>query len=257
MNASNPPPMRWHCPQHVPFEGPAYLATWIRQSGHVLTSTELWKEAVFPQSDEYDGLFILGGPMNAYEVEKYAWLAAEQHFVARAIFDRKPILGVCLGAQLLAVVLGGTVTEDVEKEIGWFPVALTPTGRDSILFRDFPDQFMALHWHGDYFSIPPGAVRIARSEACDEQAFVYENHVVGLQFHLESDKHSIAAMIQHCGDDICCGHYIQDSHAIEDCANHLPASHRLLSKLLDNLCNCARTPRSARLILDHEQRQAT
>ena len=112
---------------------------------------------------------------------------------------------------------------------------------------------MAFHWHGDYFSIPPGAVHIARSEPCEQQAFVYENHVVGLQFHLESDKQSIDAMIQHCGDDISCGHYIQDPCAIHDGTDHLPANHRLLSKLLDNLCNCARTPRSARLVLDHEQ----
>lgn len=227
--------MRWHCLQHVPFEGPAYLATWVQHKGYVLTSTELWKEAAFPQTEEYDGLFILGGPMNVYDDKKYSWLAAEKEFIARAISERKSILGVCLGAQLLAVVLGGSVTEMFDKEIGWFPVDLTAAGRDSILFRDFPDLFMAFHWHGDCFSIPPRAIHVARSDACEEQAFVYENHVVGLQFHLESNEESIAAMIQHCGDDLCCGRYIQDPYSIEDCAGCLPAAHRIVAKLLDNL----------------------
>jgi GMP synthase-like glutamine amidotransferase len=237
--------MRWHCLQHVPFEGPAYLATWVQHKGYVLTSTELWKDAAFPNTDEYDGLFILGGPMNVYEIEKYSWLALEQHFIARAIIERKPILGVCLGAQLLAVVLGGSVTEMFDKEIGWFPVDLTHAGRDSSLLRDFPDEFIAFHWHGDSFSIPPGAIHVARSEACDEQAFTYENRVVGLQFHLESDESRIAAMIQHCGEDLSCGQYIQDPYCIKDCTVHLPAAHRLLFRLLDNLSSCSAMPRSA------------
>ena len=123
--------MRWHCLQHVPFEGPGYLAAWAQSRGYTLSSTELWKGATFPSSDEYDGLFILGGPMNAYEVEQNSWLAPEQQFIARAVFERKLILGVCLGAQLLAAVLGGSVSEMSDKEIGWYPVELTPAGRDS------------------------------------------------------------------------------------------------------------------------------
>ena len=96
--------MRWHCLQHVPFEGPGYLAAWVQSRGYALSGTNLWEQTTFPRTDEYDGLFILGGPMNVYEGEKHPWLALEQHFIARTIIERKPILGVCLGAQLLAVV---------------------------------------------------------------------------------------------------------------------------------------------------------
>ena len=245
MNGPSPSLMRWHILQHVPFEGPAYLATWAKRSGCSLTCTEFWKEVSFPKTHEYEGLFILGGPMNVYEDKKHPWLAAEKEFIGRAISDRKPILGICLGAQLLAVVLGGSVTENLDKEIGWFPVDLTRAGRDSSLLREFPDQFMAFHWHGDRFSIPPRAIHVARSEACDEQAFVYENHVVGLQFHLESTENSIAAMIKHCGEDMSCGPYIQDPCAIEDCGNYLPGAHRLLFKLLDNLSSCSATRQAA------------
>lgn len=227
--------MRWHCLQHAPFEGPASLETWAYERGHVFTTTKLWKSTAFPNPYDCDGLFILGGPMNVYEVGKYPWLAAEQHFIARAISKRKPILGVCLGAQLLAAVLGGTVVEMLDKEIGWFPVDLTPAGRQSLLLHDFPDQFAAFHWHGDRFSIPSGAVHIARSEACEEQAFVYDNHVVGLQFHLESQQPSISAMIKHGGDDISCGQYIQDPCAMEHDSGALSTAHRLLFSLLDRL----------------------
>jgi GMP synthase-like glutamine amidotransferase len=231
--------MRWHYLQHVPFEGPAYLASWAQRRGYVLTSTELWRNAIFPSRDEYDGLFILGGPMNVYEDDKYPWLAPEKEFIAQAISQRKPVLGVCLGAQLLSVVLGGSVTKNRHKEIGWFPVELTPAGRGCALFRDFTDQSMAFHWHGDRFSIPPRAIHIARSDGCDEQAFVYENHVVGLQFHLETMRENIAALVEHCGEEIVPGSFVQDREAIETGADNLPAAHAQLERLLDALCVAA------------------
>jgi GMP synthase-like glutamine amidotransferase len=227
--------MRWHCLQHVPFEGPAHLASWAQRRGYELTFTELWRDATFPSGHGYDGLFILGGPMNVYEDEQYPWLAPEKHFIARAVSERKPILGVCLGAQLLAVVMGGSVTRNRHKEIGWFPVELTPAGRDSALLRDFPDRFTAFHWHGDRFSIPPPAIHVARSEACNEQAFVYEHRVVGLQFHLETTRENVAALVEHCGDEIVRAPYIQDRRTVEASTDNLPTTHGLLEKLLDAL----------------------
>jgi GMP synthase (glutamine-hydrolysing) len=173
--------------------------------------------------------------MNVYEDSTYRCLAPEREFIERAITDRKLILGVCLGAQLLSVVLGGSVNQLVEKEIGWFPVQLTQAGRDSSLLRGLPDWFMAFHWHGDCFSIPPGAVHIARSDACEQQAFAYANHVIGLQFHLETSRENVASMIQNCGDDLSCGPFIQDPYSLEDGTEHMSAAHQLLYKLLDNL----------------------
>lgn len=126
MDANHDPlPMRWCCLQHVPFEDPGHLATWCQVRGYPLTCIELWKDRALPAPDEFEGLFVLGGPMNVYEDEKYRWLAVEKELIAQAITDGKPILGVCLGAQLLSVMLGGTVIEMVDREIGWFPVRLT------------------------------------------------------------------------------------------------------------------------------------
>lgn len=235
--------MRWHCLQHVPFEGPGKLATWVSSRRNTLTTTQLWRSATFPAQGEYDGLFILGGPMNVYEVDRYPWLAAEEHFIARAISQRKPILGVCLGAQLLAVVLGGSITAMPQGEIGWHPVELTRHGRQSELLATFPKRFTAFHWHGDTFSIPPGAVHAACSEACENQAFIYENHVVGLQFHLESDQASICRMIEQVGVDGVSGSFIYDP-VLREADVRMSDGNRLLFELLDNLSTYVRVPTS-------------
>ncbi len=133
--------------------------------------------------------------MNVYEEAEYPWLAAEKAFIAAAIGAGKPVLGICLGAQLIAAVLGGTVSKGPQPEIGWYPVELTPAGRELPLFAGFPDRFTALHWHGDTFSIPPGATHVASSAACANQAFAYDGgRVVGLQFHLEETRESLAQL---------------------------------------------------------------
>lgn len=200
-----------------------------------MNRVEMWKNVSFPALDALDGLFILGGPMNVHEEDRHPWLAPEKKFIEAAVRAGKPTLGICLGAQLLSVVLGGRVTRNPRKEIGWFPVRVTPSGRETDLFRDFPDEFMAFHWHGDRFTIPPGAVHAARSDACGEQAFVYQGRVVGLQFHLESTEESIRVLIENCGKEITCAPYIQDPPAMEECTSRLPEIHDLLDRLLTRI----------------------
>lgn len=230
--------MRWHCLQHVPFERPSHLATWAATRGHTLAVTNLWDEhSLLPEATEYDGLFILGGPMNVYEDSIYPWLAKEKRFIAEAVASGKPILGICLGAQLLSVVLGGEVTRAAEKEIGWFPIQLSTAGQASPLFHAFASPLMAFHWHGDRFLIPPGATHIATSDACAEQAFVYNDRVVGLQFHLEVDAISIAALIENCRDELVDGRCIQEASAMLNCDQWLATAHEQLFKLLDRLAS--------------------
>lgn len=227
--------MRWHWLQHVPFERPGLLATWVANRCYTLTITNLWAGEPFPVVDDYDGLFILGGSMNVYEDALYPWLADEKAFIAEGVARGKPILGICLGAQLLAVVLGGVVTKARYKEIGWFPVALTADGHTSELFHGFASPLTVFHWHGDRLTIPPGATHIATSDGCAEQAFVYGNRVVGLQFHLETDANSIAAVIDHCSDELVLGSYIQDAAALRSSTEWFRPAHEQLFKLLDRL----------------------
>jgi GMP synthase (glutamine-hydrolysing) len=123
----------------------------------------------------------MGGPMNVYQMDEFPWLAREKKFIEEAVNARKKVLGIDLGAQLIADVLRGSVRRNEYSEIGWYPVQLTQAGQQSLLFGSLPAEFNVLHWHGDTFELPPSATHIARSKACENQAFTYGDNVVSLQ----------------------------------------------------------------------------
>ena len=177
--------MRIHSLEHAPFEGPGRIAAWAAERGHTLARTALHDSEALPLLDDFDLLVIMGGPMSIHEHRAHPWLPIEKRFLTEAILARKPILGICLGAQLLADVLGGKVFQNDEKEIGWFPVRVFDRRPP---FAAFPEQLTVMHWHGDTFTIPEGARRVAESDACANQAFVHGDRVVGLQFHIELEK---------------------------------------------------------------------
>lgn len=172
--------------QHDAAEGVGALSDWAKSRGHQLRGTRLFADEALPPLASFDFLIVLGGPMNVYQWEKYPWLKRETAFIGDAISDGKIVLGLCLGAQLIAAASGGKVTRNRETEIGWFPVELTGDGaREASPLSFLPRAFEALHWHGDTFSIPPNATHLARSAACEHQAFMLGERVLGLQFHLE------------------------------------------------------------------------
>ncbi|CAD7767077.1 MAG: Glutamine amidotransferase class-I [Candidatus Argoarchaeum ethanivorans] len=164
-----------------------------------------------PEPEEFDWLIVMGGPMNIYEEDRFAWLAIEKIFIRDAINSGKIVLGVCLGAQLIASVLGAKIYKSQYPEIGWFDVRLTDEAQESQVFRQFPKRFTAFHWHGDMFDLPPGATWIAESDACRNQAFEYggRGRVIGLQFHLDTTLESIRRLVEHCGDELISGKYVQ------------------------------------------------
>ena len=228
--------MRLHSLEHEPFEGLANIEVWANRKGHTITRTRLFENQEFPDMNDFDWLVIMGGSMNIYEYEKYPWLIPEKKFIANAIANKKKLLGICLGSQLIADVLGGKVSRNDYKEIGWFPVSLTTLGKKSRIFNNFPDRFMSIHWHGDTFCIPDGAVRIAQSQGCENQAFEYDNgRVVGLQFHIEYSESSINLMVHNCLDDIKEGKYMQKSEEILNNIDNVQETNRLLGILLDNM----------------------
>lgn len=194
----------------------------------------LFNNEELPDIDDFDWLVIMGGSMNIYEEEKYPWLVQEKNFIAEAIASKKIVLGVCLGAQLIADILDGKVTKNKYGEIGWFPVTLTREARNSSIFSSFPEKFMAFHWHGDTFKIPPGAKRIAESEGCAAQAFEY-GRAIGLQFHLDYSVESINLMFQNCGNEIVDGKYIQKPDEIVSQISNVQGIQRLLNLMLDNI----------------------
>ncbi len=227
--------MRVQVLQHVDFEDAAGIADWAAARGHGMAATRLFAGDPLPGVDDFDFLVVMGGPMNIYEHLEYPWLEQEKAFLRRAVDADKAVIGVCLGAQLLSDVLGGTVRQGVHKEIGWLPVRSTPEAYGHRLFRGFPAAYTPLHWHGDTFSIPPGAVRVADSEACQNQAFALGDRVVGLQFHLETTAASLERLVANCGHELVEGPYIQQPDQLRAGLKHTKQTHRLLATLLDRM----------------------
>ncbi len=226
--------MRIHYLQHVPFEDLANIDAWAKKRGHDVSGTMLFQDEPLPALDEFDWLIIMGGPMNIYEHDKYPWLVREKEFIRRAIDADKIVLGICLGAQLMADVLGGKVRRNEHKEIGWFPVRLTADAMRSPVFRVLPEEFVAFHWHGDTFDIPPGAVRTAESQACRNQAFVM-GKAVGLQFHLESSMDSIDHLILNCSDELKDGKYVQRPKELLSHLDRFPEIRILMEVFLSHM----------------------
>jgi GMP synthase-like glutamine amidotransferase len=178
--------MRVHWLQHAEHEDLGCIGPWLRGHGHRVTGTRLHRGDELPDAHDFDWLIVMGGPMNIYEHDRHPWLIREKFLIRDACVKKKKVLGICLGAQLVADVLGGAVSENREVEIGWFDVTLTEEARKSSLFEGFPATFPAFHWHGDTFAYPRGATPLMSSVACERQAFAWgEGRVLGLQFHLE------------------------------------------------------------------------
>ena len=202
--------MRLHYLQHVPFENPGSILTWAKENNWVITNTQLYNHDPLPKQEEFDWLVVMGGPMNIYEEEKYPWLADEKKFLRAAIASGKVIIGLCLGGQLIADVIGGKVTQNPCKEIGWLPVRLSEEALSSPLFSFFPKQPIVFQWHGDTFSVlPEDAKCIAESDGCKQQAFVYKNRVFGFQYHLENTLSIIKGLVENCGDEMVPDVYVQ------------------------------------------------
>ena len=177
--------MRIHFLQHHPLESPGCISEWALSSHCTIAGTRVYQTDLLPRVSEFDWLIMMGGPMGAHEDTEYPWLAKEKQLIERAIEKGKTVLGICLGAQLIADVLGARVYPNKEKEIGWFPIELTDGGRSSPVTWFLPRRLTVLHWHGDTFDLPEGAVHLAWSEACSNQAFTYNERVIGMQFHME------------------------------------------------------------------------
>jgi GMP synthase-like glutamine amidotransferase len=237
--------MRFHFVEHVPYETPAMIGRWVNLRGHVRSTSCLHAGDPLPAVDALDHLVIMGGPMGVHDVDRYGWLRAEKQFIRQVIDAGKPILGICLGAQLLAEALGATVHAGACREIGWFDVWLTDAGAGSPGFAKLPQRFKALHWHSDVFDIPPDAEQAARSAACENQAFVAEGgRLVGLQFHLDFDRAGLGDLVTHSRGALQKpGHSVQNAEALLATDAPFDQLHRLLFGFLDDLVSDGRASR--------------
>ena len=222
-----------HCLQHVPFEGLGCIENWIQEHGHSLSYTTLYHNPKFPDLDTIDALIILGGPMSIHDEAIFPWLKDEKVFVKSAIDRRKKIIGICLGAQLISNVLGGNITDNKQKEIGWFPVSILDS--NVAILNGYPKSFSVFHWHGETFSIPENAIRLMESEACANQAFLYNDQVLGLQFHLEVTDAAMKQMAFHEQSELVKDTYVQTYDEIVGNTTFIKENNQLMFSLLDNL----------------------
>ena len=214
MTRAAPSTLRLQCLQQAPFEGPAAIADWAQRRGHGFEVRRLYVRDALPAQEDFDGLVILGGPMGVGEEDRHPWLIQEKAFLRQTLAAGKWVLGVCLGAQLIAEALGARVYTGRHREIGWFPITFTEAARASRFGALLPERLPVFHWHGDTFDQPPGAWPLASSEAYPNQGFVFADRILGLQCHLEVTPDSIRDLIAHGGEDLAAGPFVQSAEAL-------------------------------------------
>ena len=216
--------------QHVPFEGPGSIAAWLAAQRADVGLTRLFAGDPLPRAERIGALIALGGPMSVNDEDALPWLRPEKQLVRDAVARGTPVLGVCLGAQLIASALGAPVYRGAASEIGWFPVHGVPNVAPSF---QLPSETLAFHWHGETFDLPAGAVRLAGSAACENQAFQLGRNVVALQFHLETTPAAAKALVEHCGDELVPGPCVQSEHDLLAApAERYAAINRVMQDLL-------------------------
>jgi len=236
MNHLNSTKLRIHYFQHVPFEGLGIIKNWAESKGHLITATRFYFDYNLPNINDFDWLIVMGGPMSVNEEHKYKWLKEEKRIIERAIEKEKTVIGICLGAQLIADVLEAQVYHNKYKEIGWFPIFWTNEARESRVFYFVPKFNLVFHWHGETFDIPKGFFRIASSEACKNQGFIDKrNKIIGLQFHLEITMDGVIGLINNCREEIVPAPYIMGERELIRREKFFSSINDVMIQLLESL----------------------
>lgn len=210
---------------HVDFEGPGEILSEFKRRGFSVQQVRLYADEAIPKVSDVDIAVLMGGPMSALDTKEYPFLAAEEKFCREMLAANKPLLGICLGAQLIAHSLGAAIRKNPEKELGWFPV-----------HWESGKSVEAFHFHGETFDIPEGGQRIAWSEGCKNQGFTIGT-ALALQFHLETNRASMRRILENCGQDLLDargGKFVQQPEEILQKANTcMEPANRELARILD------------------------
>lgn len=225
--------MRIHVIIHAAFEKLGVIESWIKQKNYILTTTHTYKGEELPQHSDFDFLIIMGGPQSPLELNKHPYLRNEITLAKHAVQANKVMLGICLGAQIIAEALGAATERSPNKEIGVYPIQLTKEGAQDPLFKLFPQKFDVMHWHNDMPGLPEGGVLLAKSEGCPRQAFRYGDRIYGLQFHLEMTAELVKGMVEHCPEDLLQEEYVRSKEELLS-SDYWSINQKMVT-ILDNL----------------------
>ncbi|MCQ1535368.1 amidotransferase [Methanosarcina sp. KYL-1] len=226
--------MKIHVLQHSALNTLGTIEEYAESKNHPLESTRFYETKNPPALNTFDLLVIMGGPMGIYDYAENPWLKDEKAFIKQAIGAGKPLLGICLGAQLLADVLGASVYENGHREMGWFPIRAARKDEQKPEFLEgLPEEITVFHWHSRTFDLPAGAVHLYESEGCRNQAFIYDGRVVAMQFHPEVHEERVESMIRRFGDEMGEGPYILKKEKMLGQEEYLAGTKRFIFSVLD------------------------
>lgn len=218
---------------HVHFEGLGCIENWISMHNYTLSYTRFYEKYTLPKITDIDWLIVMGGPMGVYDDNLYAWLAEEKKFISEAIHSGKTIIGICLGSQLIAEVLGAKVYQNKQKEIGWFDIEQTDNNQSII--TGIENRFPVFHWHGDTFDLPDGSINLFRSAVTKNQAFLYKGNVLGLQFHFEVTIESMNKMVGNGKEELIKCKTVQSAEEIIHQTAYIESNNQKMFIILDYL----------------------
>jgi GMP synthase (glutamine-hydrolysing) len=226
--------MKIHCIRHEPFEGLACIENWIFLNKHKLSYTYTFLNQSFPDDYSFDLIIIMGGTATLYNSLNEPWFLEETEFLENCIKNKKKVLGICLGSQILATILGSKVYQGKAKEIGWFPVKFNLS--DNLNLPFLPEGIETFHWHGDTFDIPDGAIKLASSKITPNQGFIFDDRVFALQFHPEMTNSSLKKIIKAAGKELeQKGDFIHSAEQILSRMDLVEVNNSLMFKILDYL----------------------
>lgn len=224
--------MKIHIFQHAHFEDPGNIVEIASLRKHSIKFTRFYEDFTLPEIDEFDLLIIMGAPMSIHDEDKFPWLVDEKKFIKEAIDNKKKVLGICFGSQLIADVLGAPVYTNTYKEIGWFNIRKNLSNNSQFLSL-FEDEVMAFHWHGDTYDIPKNGLPIFTSDATKNQGFTIGKDVVALQFHWELTKENVDTIVEYCGDELVSSKYIQTSDEMLSYSENFKFNKKMMELVFD------------------------
>ncbi|AKB48208.1 Glutamine amidotransferase class-I [Methanosarcina sp. Kolksee] len=224
--------MKIHVLQHSSINTLGTIEEYAKTKNYRLESTRFYETISSPELDTFDLLIIMGGPIGVYDYKENPWLRDEKTFIKQAIEAGKPVLGICLGAQLLADILGAHVYENRHMEMGWFPVKAPGSENKPEFLEGLPDKITVFHWHSRTFDLPAG-VQLFESEGCKNQGFIYNGRVVALQFHPEVNEDRILSLIKRFGDVMANGPFVQKKEEMLGQSKYLAATKEFMFLVLD------------------------